>query len=63
LKYKNDYWRQRYTVRWVKFGDELTKFFHAAATERYSHNTITTIHDEDDREVTDHGEKVAIYKP
>lgn len=24
LKYQNEYWRKRYTVRWVKFGDEDT---------------------------------------
>jgi hypothetical protein len=32
LKFKQEYWRKRYTVRWTKFGDENTKFFHAAAT-------------------------------
>lgn len=41
LKYQNEYWRKRYTMRWVKLGDEDTKFFHAAATERYRINTIT----------------------
>uniref|UniRef100_A0A0A9CJG7 Uncharacterized protein n=1 Tax=Arundo donax TaxID=35708 RepID=A0A0A9CJG7_ARUDO len=20
IKYKNEYWKQRYTIRWVKFG-------------------------------------------
>jgi hypothetical protein len=49
LKYKNDYWRQRYTVKWVQFGDEPTKFFHAAATERYRLNTIKSIKDEEGR--------------
>jgi hypothetical protein len=35
LRYKNEYWRQRYTIRWVQLGDEPTRFFHAAATEKY----------------------------
>lgn len=43
IKYKNEYWRQRFTVRWVKLGDEPTKFFMASATERYRHNTITSL--------------------
>jgi hypothetical protein len=60
LKAKNDYWRQRYTVRWVQFGDEPTKFFHAAATERYRHNTITSLQDDQGREVFLHEEKAAI---
>jgi hypothetical protein len=42
LRYKQEYWKKRYIVRWTKFGDENTKFFHAAAIERYRHNTITT---------------------
>jgi hypothetical protein len=60
LKYKNDYWRQRYTVRWVQFGDEHTKFFHAAATERYRLNTIKSIKDEEGRELSEHEEKTAV---
>lgn len=51
LKYKKEYWRKRYTIRRTKFGDEITKFFHAAATKRYRQNTITR--------VTDHNEKAA----
>jgi hypothetical protein len=35
LRCKNDYWRQRCTIRWVQLGDEPTRFFHAAATESY----------------------------
>jgi hypothetical protein len=41
LRCKNEYWRQRFTIRWVQLGDESTKFFHAAATERYRKNTIS----------------------
>jgi hypothetical protein len=36
-----------YTVRWTKFGVEYTNFFHAAATERFRTNTITTLVAED----------------
>ncbi|KAG2639909.1 hypothetical protein PVAP13_2KG050716 [Panicum virgatum] len=43
LKFKHEYWRKRYTIRWTKFGDESTKFFHVAATERYRQNTITSL--------------------
>jgi len=43
LKHQKDYWKKRYTIRWTKFGDESTKFFHAAATERYRINTITSL--------------------
>jgi hypothetical protein len=43
LKFENEYWRQMYTVRWVQFGDEPTKFFHVATTERYRRNMITSM--------------------
>jgi hypothetical protein len=43
LQNQKEYWRKRYTVRWTKFGDESTKKFHAAATERYRFNTITSL--------------------
>jgi len=41
-------------------GDEGTKKFHAAATERYRINTITNLIVEDGRTVTEHSEKVAL---
>jgi hypothetical protein len=47
-------------MRWIKLGDESTKFFHAATTERYRLNTITSLIIEDDRLVSDHGEKAAL---
>jgi hypothetical protein len=43
LRYKNIYWRNRYTVNRVKFGDECTKFFHSMATISYRRNTITQL--------------------
>ena len=42
------------------FGDEGTKFFNAAATERYRLNTITSLEDEDGRAVVEHFEKAAL---
>jgi hypothetical protein len=37
------YWRKRCTIRWMKQGDENTKFFHAMATERYRRNSIASL--------------------
>lgn len=59
LRYKKDYWKKRYTVRWTKFG-EGTRFFHGAATERYRLNTITSLDTADGRIVTDHNEQAAL---
>lgn len=60
LRYKREYWKKRYTIRWTKLGDEGTKFFHAAATERYRINTITSLVTEDNRTVSAHSEKAAL---
>jgi hypothetical protein len=35
------YWKRRGTIKWVKFGDEGTKFFHANATIK--HNLISSL--------------------
>jgi hypothetical protein len=32
LKLKSLYWRQRYTIRYCRLGDENTRFFHACAS-------------------------------
>jgi hypothetical protein len=60
LKYRNEFWRKRYTIRWVKLGDENTKFFQAAATERYRINTITSIESDEGATFTGHEEKAAV---
>jgi hypothetical protein len=54
LQNQKEYWRKRYTLRWTKFGDESTKKFHAAATERYRLNTITSLDTGDGRTAYDH---------
>jgi hypothetical protein len=59
LRCKNEYWRQRFTIRWVQLGDEPIRFFHAAATKRYRKNTISILQDEDGRDITLHSEKAA----
>ena len=38
LKYQNEYWRKRCTIRYFRFADENTKLFQSLATERYRHN-------------------------
>ena len=40
LEYKRIYWKQRNTVRWVKFGDENSSFFHTMATIAHKRNFI-----------------------
>jgi hypothetical protein len=60
LQNQKEYWRKRYTVRWTKFGDESTKKFHAAATERYRLNTITSLDTLDGRTVSDHHGKASL---
>ena len=37
------YRRQRQTIRWVKLGDENSRFFHVNATIKHRRNLITTL--------------------
>jgi hypothetical protein len=60
LRYKNQYWKKRYTCRWARLGDENTKFFHAAATERFRLNTISSLETSDGNLITGHSEKAAL---
>ena len=43
LKYQNEYWRKRCTIRYFRFADENTKLFQSLATERYRHNAIAML--------------------
>ena len=54
------YWKQRDTIKWVKFGDEDTKFFHANVTISHRKNLITSLVDATGQEVHDHHLKVSI---
>jgi mannosylglycoprotein endo-beta-mannosidase len=49
-----NYWKKRCTIRWMKQGEDNTKFFHAMATERYRRNSIAMLQDEEGNDVTDH---------
>ena len=40
------YWKQRGTVRWVKFGGAGTCFFHSTATIRHRRKLITSLQTE-----------------
>jgi hypothetical protein len=61
LHYQHIYWKQKYTEKLVKWGDENTKFFHARATERFRFNVIAQITAADGRLVTDHTEKASLF--
>lgn len=60
LQCQKEYRRKRYTIRWTKFGDEGTSFFHAAATVRYRINTITSIDTNTGPTVTSHQGKATL---
>lgn len=47
-------------MRWTKFGDKNSKFFHAAPNERFRQNTITSLENQDGRLVYDHFQKAAL---
>jgi hypothetical protein len=51
------YWKQRGTIKWVKFGDECTRFFHANASIKHSRNTISILRDDTGKELAEHEEK------
>jgi hypothetical protein len=44
-KVLNAYWKQRFTFRLCKFGEDNTKFFHACASTRLRKNQIKVLHD------------------
>lgn len=60
LSFQRIYWRQRATIRWVKFGDENSKFFQAKATIKYRHNFIQVLQDDQGNEHCDHHPKVVV---
>lgn len=43
LEIKIKYWKERNTVRWKKFGDENTHFFHAMAPHSHNKNFIVSL--------------------
>ncbi|XP_020174866.1 uncharacterized protein [Aegilops tauschii subsp. strangulata] len=54
------YWKKRCTVRYFKFGDGYTKFFHRVATERYRRNSIASLRLPDNSIIHDHVGKEAV---
>ena len=54
LHYKNIYWKNRYTVNRIRFGDECTKFFHAMATTSYRRNSIAQLLNDNGAWIQDH---------
>jgi hypothetical protein len=57
LNQQRIYWQQRGTIKWVKFGDDCIRFFHANASIKHCRNTISTLRDDSGKELVDHEEK------
>lgn len=47
------YWKQRFTIRWVKMGDENSQNFQAMATHSFRRNKISSLRLEDGTIVSD----------
>lgn len=60
LHYKNEYWKKRYIVNRIRFGDECTKFFHAMATISHRRNSIPQLLNEQGHWVQDHEGKAGL---
>ena len=58
--FQRTYWKHRATIRWVKLGDESTKFFQIKATIKYRKNHINSLKYEVGQEVSDHQVKVVV---
>jgi hypothetical protein len=60
LRYKNLYWKKRYTVNRIRLGDECTKFFHGMATISHRRNSIPQLMNEQGILIHDHESKAAL---
>lgn len=60
LNYKKLYWEKRWTIRYFKFGDGNTKFFHRVATERFRRNSIASLCLPGDLVIYDHVGKESV---
>lgn len=49
-------WRQKSRVRWLRYGEKNTKFFHSTTIQRRMHNNITHIQNEQGTKVEKHEE-------
>lgn len=54
LSQQRIYWKQRGTIKWVKFGDECTEFFHANDSIKNKRNTFSTLTSDEGIQVNDH---------
>lgn len=57
LEAKRLYWKQRSTIRWLKFGDENSSPFQAMATISFRRNYIASLLLQDGTTITDHSLK------
>ena len=55
------YWKQRGTIKWVKFGERNTKFFHTYASIKHSKNAITSLQDSNGQFFFDHDSKADLF--
>lgn len=60
LEAKRVYWKQRATIRWAKFGDENSKFFHSIASSNFRRNYIAHLFLEDGTCIADHAQKAEV---
>ena len=60
LSFQRIYWKQRVIIKWVKFGDEKSKFYQAKATIKCRNNYVHMLQDEHGTEYTEHHPKAAI---
>jgi hypothetical protein len=60
LHNQNVYWKQRGKIKWVKLGNENTKFFHNKATINYRNNYISMLLNDEQVEISDHDGKAAL---
>jgi hypothetical protein len=60
LQNQRTYWKQRGKIKWVKLGNENTRFFHTKATINYRHNFISMLKSDDQAEICDHEGKAHI---
>jgi hypothetical protein len=60
LQNQRVYWNQRGKIKWVKLGNENTRFFHSKATINYRHNYISMLSAEGSEEITDHEGRASI---
>lgn len=56
------YWKQRGTIKWIKFGDASTQFFHANATIRNRKKMSTMLKHTDGTESFSHNSKANILR-